>query len=127
MLTGADLIAHCLADSAPLTTTAPVKPAYGQCENVSIPTYERCTELVMLLDVSDLDHMGRRNITICQACEASTTRFIERMEAQFIEANAWNPDYVPELRERQAATARRVRDLNLADARRRFARLTTIR
>lgn len=116
-----------LADSTEITGPAPVALAYGQCENASISTGERCGELVMLLDVSDLDHMGRRRSNICQACEAKTARLIAGVEAAFIEANAANPFYVEELAERHAETARRTRALNLADARRRFARLTTVR
>lgn len=127
ILTGADMIAYCLADSADVAAPAPVALAYGQCENAKISTGERCGELVMLLDVSDLDHMGRRRSNLCQSCEASTARFIAGVEAAFIEANAANPFYVEELRERQSDTARRTRDINLADARRRFARLTTTR
>lgn len=126
-LTGADMIAYCLADSAPVTAPAPVTLAYGQCENASIKTGERCTEVVMLLGVSDLDHMGRQQANLCQACAAKTARFIASVEASFIAANAANPFYVDELRERQADADRRTRAVNLADARRRFARLTVAR
>jgi hypothetical protein len=127
ILTGADMIAYCLTDSAPVAAPAPVAMAYGQCENAKISTGERCGELVMLLGVVDLDSMGRPQLNTCQACEAKTAAFIAGVEAAFIEANAANPFYVEELRERQADAARRTRDLNLAAAARRFARLTTVR
>lgn len=93
--------------------------SYGQCENVTIKTYARCTELVMVLGISDVDHMGRQQMNLCQACDASTARFIAGVEAAFIEANVANPFYVEELRERQAATRARVRELNIANDRRR--------
>lgn len=93
--------------------------SYGQCENVTIKTYERCPELVMVLGISDVDHMGRQQMNLCQACDTGTARFIAGVEAAFIEANTANPFYVEELRERQTATRARVRELNIANDRRR--------
>jgi hypothetical protein len=76
----------------------------GQCDNQSLKTGERCDQLVMVLGISDVDHMGRQQLNLCQACAVKTAAFIAGVEAAFIEANAWNPFYVDELRERQAAT-----------------------
>lgn len=99
----------------------------SQCENQSLKTGERCGELVMALGISDVDHMGRQQLNICQACAAKTAAFIAGVEAAFIEANAWNPCYVDELRERQADTARRIRDLNITNDRRNARRAATRR
>jgi hypothetical protein len=97
---------------------------FGQCENRNLKTDERCDELVMVLGISDVDHMGRQQLNTCQACSAKTAAFIARVEASFIEANAANPFYVDELRERQAATARRTRELNIDNDRRAVRRWT---
>lgn len=92
---------------------------WGQCENVTIKNYERCPELVMVLGISDVDHMGRQRANLCQSCDARTARFIAGVDAAFREANAWNVDYSTELDGRQAATRARVRELNIANDRRR--------
>lgn len=88
--------------------------SWEQCENAKVSTGERCGELVMTLNISDVDHMGRQRLNICQACAASTAAFIAGVDAAFRTANAWNVDYAEEFDLRQAATRARVRELNVA-------------